>query len=92
MLHKVSELPMDARGVVEALVGRPLAENETVSIRPVRLQKEGADARAASEVANRLEQYFAEIDRQHPAGEPGEDEAVVDEAMRAVRPAYTPYR
>jgi len=92
MLHKVSELPEDARGVVEALVGRPLAENETVSIRPIRLQKEGADARAAMEVADRLKQYFAEIDRQHPAGESGEDEEALNEAMRAVRPGYVPYR
>lgn len=92
MLHKVSDLPMKAREVVEALVGRPLAESETVSVRPLRLQKEGADARVAGEVANRLEQYFAEIDRQHPAGTAAEDEEALDEAMRAVRPGYTPYR
>jgi hypothetical protein len=35
---------------------------------------------------------LAAIDRQHPTAEPAEEEAAVDEAMRAVRPGYTPYR
>ncbi len=81
MLHKVSDLPVEARGVVESLIGRPLAENETVS-----------DARSAREAASRLEQYFAEIDAQHPPIAAGEAESAIDEAMRSVRPGYTPYR
>lgn len=92
MLHKVSDLPLEARGVVETLIGRPLAENEAFSIRPISLQKEGVDAHRASEIADRLEQYFGEIDRQHAAVSEGEFESAVDEAMRSVRPGYTPLR
>jgi hypothetical protein len=36
--------------------------------------------------------YFAEIDRQHPLSSVDEVEAVVDEAIRSVRPGYTPDR
>jgi hypothetical protein len=92
MLHKVSDLPLEARGVVEALIGRPLAEDEAFSIRPIHFQKEGADACAASEAATRLEQYFAEIDRQHPVVAQVEAEAALNEAMKSVRLGYTPRR
>lgn len=92
MLHKVSDLPLEARSVVETLIGRPLAEDEAFSIRPIQFQKEGADARAAKEAARRLELYFAEIDQQHSAILQGEADAVLDEAMKSVRPGYTPHR
>jgi hypothetical protein len=92
MLHKVSDLPPNARGVVESLVGRPLAEHETVSIRPLHLQKVGADTHLANEAADRLEEYFAEIDLQHPIVNSDEAEAAVDEAMWKIRPGYAPRR
>lgn len=92
MLHKVRDLPVETRGVVEALIGRPLREDEFFSIRPVRLQKEGTGSRAASEAADRLEQYFAEIDRQHTNVPENEAAAALDEAMLSVRPGYTPQR
>lgn len=90
MLHKVRDLPLETRGVVESLIGRRLREDETFSIRPIHLQKEGAEPQAASEIANRLEQYFAEIDNQHPIAPEGEAEAALDEAMRSIRSGYTP--
>jgi len=90
MLHKVRDLPEDARGIVESLIGRPLREDETFSIRPVHLQKEGAEARLAGEVADRLERYFSEVDQQHSAT--SDADAALDEAMRSVRPGYTPHR
>lgn len=61
-----------------------------MSITPVRLQKEGAETRVASEVADRLERYFAEVDQQHPRSSEADANAALDEAMRSVRPGYTP--
>jgi len=90
MLHKVRDLPVETRGVVESLIGRRLREDETFSIRPIHLQKEGAEPQVASEIANRLEQYFAEIHKQHPITSKGETKAALDEAMRSVRSGYTP--
>ncbi|MFN7923468.1 MAG: hypothetical protein U0Q16_25425 [Bryobacteraceae bacterium] len=92
MLHKVRDLPNEARGVVESLIGRRLTDDESFSIRPVRLIKEGADTASANVVADKLEAYFAEIDRQHPPLSPEEAEATMDEAMRHVRPGYTRIR
>ncbi len=92
MLHKVSDLPMDARAVVESLIGRPLAEGESVSIRPIHFEKEGANAQAADEAADRLERYFTEIDEQHPAIAQSEIDSAIDAAMRKVRPGYLPHR
>jgi hypothetical protein len=69
-----------------------MAENDTVSIRPLDLQKEGADAGAARETANYLEPYFAEIDAQHAAIATDETESPLDEVMRNVRPGYTPHQ
>ena len=59
MLHKVRDLPVESRRVVESLIGRRLREDETFSIRPVHVEKEGAGALAAMETANRLERLFA---------------------------------
>ena len=92
MLHKVRDLPADARGVVESLIGRRLSEDETFSIRPVRLQKEGAELRLASDVADRLEQYFSKVDQQQLPASDGEAESALDEAMRSIRPGYSPLR
>ena len=92
MLHKVRDLPMEARGVVENLIGRTLTEDETFSIRTMRVRKDGADATAAREAANRLEQYFAEIDSQHTPVTEDQAAAAIDEAMRHTRPGYTSVR
>ena len=59
---------------------------------PCGLRKEGAGGAAALEAANQLEEYFAEIDRQHPPVSPEQAEAALSEAMRQVRPGYTPVR
>ncbi len=90
MLHRVRDLPVEARGVVEKLIGRRLTEDELFSIRPLRTGKVGAGAAAALEAANQLEECFAEIDRQHPPVSPEQAEAALSEAMRHVRPGYTP--
>ena len=87
MRHKVSDLPIEARGVVENLIGRPLKEDETFSIRPMSLRKPGASAEVARDVADRLELYFAEVDAQHSPVAEAEALAALDEAMRHVRPA-----
>lgn len=70
MLHKARDLPVEARGVVENLIGCRLTEDESFSIRPLRIRKEGGGAAAALEAANQLEEYFAGIDRQHPPFRP----------------------
>jgi hypothetical protein len=69
-----------------------MAENDTVSIRPLHVQKEGAEAGSAREAAKYLEPNFAEIDAQHAAIATDETESPLDEVMHSVRPGYTPHR
>lgn len=92
MLHKVRDLPAETRGVVESLIGRPMREDEAFSIRPLRVLKEGADAATSSAIADQLEHYFAQCDAKRPLVSAEEAAAAIDEAMRHVRPGYTPVR
>ena len=92
MLHKVRDLPVEARGVVENLIGRTLTGDETFSIRTLRVQKDGTDAATAREAANQLEQYFAEIDSQHAPVPEDQAAAAIDDALRHTRPGYTSVR
>lgn len=92
MLHRMRDLPPEARGLIENLIGRPMTEDETFSIRPLPLRKEGADRARALDVAVKLEKYFSEIDAQHPPVSAEEAADAMDEAMRAIRPGYTPLR
>ena len=90
MVHKMRDLPPEARGVVESLIGRRLTDEEVFSIRPMRIQREGAGVTAALEAADRFEEYFEEIDRQHPPLPAGQVEEVIVQTMRQVRPGYKP--
>ena len=92
MQHKVGDLPSEVRGVVESLVGRPMQANESFSIRPLRIQKEGASAAEAREAAGRLEQYFSEVDARQALFSGDQAADALDEAMRHVRPGYSSER
>ena len=67
-------------------------EDETFSIRPLRFQKGGPDLAVAHEVACELEQYFDEVDGQHPPVSEEQAQVALDEAMRHLRPGYTSVR
>ncbi|MFN7935477.1 MAG: hypothetical protein U0R19_19260 [Bryobacteraceae bacterium] len=44
----------------------------------------------ANELADRLERYFAGVDNQRPSAAEVEEDEAITEAMRSVRPGYTP--
>jgi hypothetical protein len=74
---------------VENLIGRPLKENEMFSIRPLLIQKPGAEASLAWEAASQLEQYFSEVDKQHPPVSEDQATMALDEALRHVRSRHS---
>lgn len=92
MVHRVSDLPLEARGLVEILVGRPMQANESFSIRPLRILKEGASPEEAREAADRLERYFSEVDAKRVPSSTDHAAAALEEAMRHVRPGYSSVR
>ena len=93
MLHRVKDLSPEQRLAVEALLGRAVANDETVSVRaitaatmiPSRLSQE-----ERAEALRRLDGYFVKVDAGRKPVSDEEEEAVLLEAMRSVRPHYRP--
>lgn len=93
MLHQVKDLSMEERRAVERLLGRSVAEDETVSIKSVSSSvivnaKLSPDQRHAA--LQRLDQYFAKVDAARHEVSAEEEEAILAEALRSARPAANP--
>jgi hypothetical protein len=93
MLHHVRDLTPDQRQAVEILLGRPVSEDESVSVRAVAratIIPSKLSPAERTEALEKLDQYFARVDsRRKPVSEE-EEEAIITEAMRSVRPNYRP--
>lgn len=59
MVHRVTDLSSDQRLTLEALVGRSLAEDESVVVRPCRVIKPAPQGEERQEAAQR---YLAHLD------------------------------
>jgi hypothetical protein len=95
MLHHVKDLSPEQRRTVEDLLGRPVAEDESVSIKgiqPSAILPPRLSPREREEAMEKLHQYFAKIDaRRKPVSE-AEEEEIINEALRSTRPNYRPVR
>jgi hypothetical protein len=95
MLHCVKELSPDQRRMVENLLGRPVADDESVSmksVRPAAILPPQISPDGRAEALEKLRQYFATVDsRRGPVSE-AEEEEIVNEALRSARPNYRPVR
>ena len=89
MTHCVKDLSLEQKLAVESLLGRPVSDEESVSVKAFspssRLNDE--ERRAAIEKLNR---YFAHIDVKRQPVTDEEEDAVINEALRSVRPDYRP--
>lgn len=88
MVHHVKDLSSEERRAVERLIGRPVAEDERVSIKSVR-PSAIVDTELSPEEQRvalaRLDRYFAKVDAQRKAVSAEEEEAILAEALRSVR-------
>ncbi len=97
MLHDVKDLSAEQRRAVETLLGRPVAEDESVSIkgirpssiRPSRIAPEQRPEQR-KEALEKLHQYFAKVDGQRKPLSEAEEEQIINEALRSTRPNYRP--
>ncbi len=91
MLHHVKDLSPEERHAAEILLGRAVSEDEAVSIKsldPSTLISPRLSIRARIEALTALNERFGNPTGSGISSE--EEEAAVNEAMRATRPGYRP--
>jgi len=93
MLHHVKDLSPDQKRAIENLLGHPVSEDESVSIKSIRPSaiippQLSPDER--EEALDKLRRYFAKVDAQRRPVSEEEEEEIINEALRSTRPNYRP--
>lgn len=92
MLYQVKDLSQEQKHAAEILLGRPVSDDEAVSIKglgPSTLVPSKLSHEERIEALKALNERFAAAS--HPAAaDEDQEEAVVNEALRSVRPNYRP--
>jgi hypothetical protein len=88
MIHEVKNLSPDQKLAVESLLGRPVSEQETVSVQA--FQPPAVSVQRRQEIAEALRRYFAEVDAKRRPVSADAAGGIIDEAMRDSRPGYRP--
>jgi hypothetical protein len=88
MIRSVKDLSTDQKIAVESLLGRPVSEQETVSLQA--FDPPAISDRRRQEIAEALRQYFAEVDAKRQPVSAEEAEDILNEAMRSSRSDYRP--
>ena len=86
MIHKAKDLSPDQRLALESLLGRPVREQEAVSIRV--FEQPAMSDHVRQEIVDKLERLFAEVDANRDPGTGAADDEIITEAMRGTRPNY----
>ena len=86
-LHSARRLSPPVRSALEQLLGRALSDDETISVR-VYQPHEAPSPEQQRAIAGELRHYFAKIDEKTKDIPASEQEEILDEAIRAVRPGY----
>jgi hypothetical protein len=90
-LHKARTLSPTVRSALERLLGRALSDNEAISVRAYQ-PHEAPSPEQQRVIAEELRHYFAKIDEKTKDIPESEQEEILDEAIRSVRPGYRPSR
>ena len=88
MIHEVKDLSPDQKLAVESLLGRPVSEQETVSVQA--FQPPAVSVQRRQEITEALRRYFAEVDAKRQPVSADAAGGIIDEAMRDSRPGYRP--
>ena len=86
MVHQVKDLSADQRLVIESLVGRPLRDDESLTIRPSHILKEAPTGKERERLFRQYQDHLDELARRVTHVSEDEIEAAIDEAIRHVRP------
>ena len=88
MIVKPEELSAEQRSAIEQILGRQVLEAETISVRAFTVQVPTEAARQAA--AEKIRNLLDKPGRPRPEVSDEEFEAAFLEAMRSVRPNFTP--
>ena len=86
MVHQVKDLSADQRLAIESLVGRPLRDDESLTIRPSHILKEAPTGEERERLFRQYQDHLDELARRVTNVSEDEIEAAIDEAVRRVRP------
>lgn len=89
VILEAKNLSPDQKVVIEGLLGRSILQTETISVRAI--ETPGMSEASRHELADELRRYLAEMDARRPVFQDDEEE-ILDEAMRSVRPGYRPHK
>lgn len=93
MLHRAKDLSPDQRIAVEALLAGAVSSDEAVSVRafaPPTVIPSTLTPEQRAEALARLDGYFAKVNAARKPVTEEEEEAIITEAIRSVRPGYRP--
>jgi hypothetical protein len=90
MIHQAKDLSPVQRAAAELLLGRPLDDNESISVQAFDAAPVSEQRRR--EVSGELRRLFSEVDLHLRPATSGEAEEIFTEAMRSSRPQYRTHR
>ena len=93
MLHHVKDLSPDQKRAIENLLGHPVSEDESVSIKSIRPSAIISPQLSPDErkvALDKLRRYFAKVDAQRRPVSEKEEEETINEALRSTRPNFRP--
>jgi hypothetical protein len=86
MILEAKDLSPSQKAVIEDLLGRQVFHDETISIRAIDAPRMSEARRR--ELVTELQTYFAKVDAKRKPGTKADEEEILNEAMRSVRPGY----
>ena len=90
MVHQVRDLSPEQRSAAELLLGRPLQDDESISVQA--FEPASISEQQRREVARELRKLFAEVDQNLRPGTAEEAEVIFTEAMRSSRLGYRSHK
>jgi hypothetical protein len=89
MTHSVKDLSAEQKLAVESLLGRPVSDDESISVKAIAPSPQ-LSANERESAIQKLNHYFARIDANRQPVSDEEEDAIISEALRSVRPDYRP--
>ena len=88
MQHRVKDLQPNQRQLIEHLMGRPVADDETILLGSIPIVKAAAPYEERLKIAAELESHFDRVNERMRDVDPNEFEQAVAEAIREVRKSH----